>query len=118
PGVIHQIGSMQRIVLGEYDGTISPRAQFLRDALQAAGAVAELSDDIRRAIWEKYVLLVGLSGATSAMRTTLGPIRENPRARAFFLQLMREVVTVGRAHGVDLAPDFADNRRAFADSLP
>lgn len=118
PGVIHQIGTMQRIVLGEYDGVESPRARFLRDALQAAGTDAECSDDVRRAIWEKFVLLVGLSGATCATRSALGSIRDNPPARSFFLQLMQEVVAVGRAHGVELPPDFADNRLAFADSLP
>src|SRR3954464_5943176 len=33
PGVIHQTGTMQRIVVGEYDGTASARARFLHDAL-------------------------------------------------------------------------------------
>lgn len=31
---------------------------------------------------------------------------------------MREVVAVGRTEGVQLAEDFADNRLAFADTLP
>ena len=30
PGVIHQTGTMQRVVLGEYDGRTSARAQFLQ----------------------------------------------------------------------------------------
>lgn len=118
PGVIHQTGTMQRIVLGEYDGRKSARAAFLHEALLEAGVKAELSDDIRRAIWEKYVFLVGLSGTTTVTRMSLGPIRENPRSRAFLLDMMREVVAVGRALGVALPEDFADNRLAFADTLP
>lgn len=118
PGVIHQVGTMQRIVVGEYDGRRSERAAFLHEALLKAGVKAELSDDIRRAIWEKYVFLVGLSGTTTAARTPLGPIRGNPRSRAFLLDMMREVVAVGRALGVALPEDFADNRLAFADTLP
>ena len=31
---------------------------------------------------------------------------------------MREVVAVGRAHGVDLPADIAEQRLAFADRLP
>ena len=31
---------------------------------------------------------------------------------------MREIVAVGRAHGVDLPADFADTRLTFADTLP
>lgn len=44
------------------------------------------------------------------MRKPIGPIRENPRTRAFLLDVAREVVAVGRAHGVDLAQDDADVR--------
>jgi 2-dehydropantoate 2-reductase len=118
PGVIDQVGTMQRIIVGEYDGRESERAKFLHKALLDAGVTAELSRDIRRAIWDKYVFLVGLSGTTTTMRTTLGPIRSNPRTRAFLLDVMREVVAVGRALGVSLDADFADQRMQFADTLP
>ena len=118
PGVIHQVGTMQRIIVGEYDRRETDRARFLHKALLDAGVTAELSPDIRRAIWEKYVFLVGLSATTTSMRTTLGPIRSNPQTRAFLLDIMREVVAVGRALGVALDADFAERRLAFADSLP
>ncbi len=118
PGVIHQVGTMQRIVVGEYDGRASRRARFLHEALVKAGVAAELSADVRKSIWEKYVFLVALSATTTSMRSTIGPIRENPRSRAFLLALMREVVAVGRAHGVALAEDYAEARLKFADGLP
>jgi len=106
------------VVLGEYDGRSSERAQWLHQALKRAGVDAELSGDVRRALWEKYVFLVGLSGATAAMRSSLGPIRRNPQARAFLFELMRETVAVGRAHGVALPADFAEERLAWGDTLP
>lgn len=117
PGVIHQTGTMQRCILGEYDGRRSPRVEALHDALLHAGIKAEISDDIRRTLWEKYVFLVGLSGATATMRSTIGPIREHPQARAFLLDLMKETVAVGRAHGVHLPEDYAEQRLAFADTM-
>ena len=118
PGVIHQTGTMQRIVVGEYGGRKSRRAEELHAALVASGVSAELSDDVRRSIWEKYVFLVGLSATTTSMRRTLGPIRANPQTRAFLHDILREVVAVGRAHGVALPADYADNRMAFGDTLP
>jgi 2-dehydropantoate 2-reductase len=118
PGVIHQTGTMQRVIVGEYDGSASERARFLHEALVKAGVKAELSGDVRRAIWEKYVFLVGLSATTATMRKPLGAIRSNPRSREFLLDVMREVVAVGRALGVDLPADYAAQRLAFADSLP
>jgi 2-dehydropantoate 2-reductase len=109
---------MQRVVIGEYDGKASERARLLHEALLKSGVNAELSGDVRRVIWEKYVFLVGLSATTAAMRTTIGPIRTNPRARAFLLDVMREVVAVGRAQGVALPADYADSCLAHADRLP
>src|SRR6267143_3642780 len=118
PGVIQQTGAMQRVVLGEYDGRISERARFLHEALLKAGVTSELSNDVRRAIWEKYAFLVGISATTTAMRTTIGPIRTNPHTRAFLLEIMREVVAVGRAQGIALPADYADACLARADGLP
>ncbi|MGZ5092012.1 MAG: ketopantoate reductase family protein [Burkholderiales bacterium] len=117
PGVILQTGTLQRLVFGEYDGTRSLRARQLLEALLGAGIEAELSEDIRRTLWEKYVFLVGLSGTTTTMRMPIGAIRENPQTRAFLLDLMKETVAVGRAHGVNLPEDYAELRLAFADTV-
>lgn len=117
PGVILQTGKMQRLVFGEQDGKASTRTQRFLEACQQSGIEAELSADIRRAIWEKFVFVVGTSATTTTMRQTIGPIRENSRTRAFLLEVMREVVAVGRAHGVPLADDFAENRLGFCDTL-
>ena len=108
---------MQRVIVGEYDGTRSERVVALHAALLEAGIKAEISDDIRRTLWEKYVFLVGLSGSTTTMRSTIGPIRENAQTRAFLHDLMKETVAVGRAHGVNLPGDYADQRLAFVDTM-
>lgn len=118
PGVIKHTGTLQRLVFGEYDGSRSRRAETLLDACRKGGIDAELSTDIRRQIWEKFVFLVGLSGTTTTMRVPIGAIRANPRTRAFLLDLMREAVAVGRAQGVALEKDYAEKRLAFCDSLP
>jgi 2-dehydropantoate 2-reductase len=117
PGVISRTGPLQRLIVGEFDGQRSARVEAFHGAALAGGIDAEVSDDIRRAIWEKYVFLVGLSATTTTMRVPIGPIRENPQSRALLLDLMREVVAVGRAHGVPLPEDFAERRLEFADGV-
>jgi 2-dehydropantoate 2-reductase len=118
PGVIAQTGALQRLVLGEYDGRRSPRLDALYAACRRAGIDVEISDDIRRSIWEKFVVLVAMSGATTAMRRTIGPIRSHPLTREFLLDLAREVVAVGRARGVNLPADYTEQRIAFFDQWP
>ena len=117
PGVIRQTGPMQRLLFGEFDGSRSPRAEALLAACLAGGIKAEVSDNILREIWQKYVFLVGLSGTSTTIRMPIGPIRENRQTRAFLLDVMREVVAVGRAQGVDLAEDYAEVRLQLADDV-
>ena len=117
PGVITRTGPLQRLIFGEFDGRPSPRVKAFHSAAVAGGIDAEVSSDIRRAIWEKFVFLVGLSATTTTMRVPIGPIRENPQSRALLLDLMREVVAVGRAQGVPLPEDYAEQRLEFADGM-
>ena len=51
------------------------------------------------------------------MRKPIGPIRGNPQTRTFLLDVMREVVAVGRAQGVDLAENHAELRLQLADDV-
>ncbi|HET9082213.1 MAG TPA: 2-dehydropantoate 2-reductase [Trebonia sp.] len=118
PGLIRHSGTLQKLVFGEYDGSLSPRVRQFRDACAGGGIDAEVSDRVEQAIWEKFVFLVGLSGATSLARSAIGPIRSHPRSRAFLHDVMQEVVQVGLAQGVPLPAGYADDRLAFTDQLP
>jgi 2-dehydropantoate 2-reductase len=55
PGVIRQTGPMQRLIFGEFDGARSARAEALLEACLKGGIKAEISPDIRRDIWQKFV---------------------------------------------------------------
>jgi 2-dehydropantoate 2-reductase len=117
-GVIRQTGTMQRLLFGEFDGSRSQRGEALLAACLAGGINAELSSDIVREIWQKFVFLVALSGTTTTIRKPIGPIRSNAQTRGLLLDVMQEVVAVGRAHGVALPADYAQARLEFADGLP
>ena len=118
PGVIGHVGTMQRVVIGELGGGSSPRVERFRKALVRGGISAEISDDVARTIWEKFVFLVGLSAATTVMRAPLGPVRADPEGRKLLLAAMQETVAVARARGIDLPEDYAGNRLEFVDGLP
>ncbi len=117
PGVIRRTGPLERLVFGEIAGGSSPVGEKLLEIALKGGINAELSADVRREVWQKFVFLIGLSATTSSMRSRIGPIRTNPLTRAFLLDVMREVVAVGRAQGVGLAEDYAEQRLAFADAV-
>lgn len=118
PGVIVHTGTMQKLIFGDNDGRCSELASAFVHLCRSAGIDAEVRTDIERAIWEKFVFLVGLSATTTAMRLPIGRVRSHPESRRLLLEVMQEVVSVARAKGVPIEAGYADNRLAFCDGLP
>ena len=86
------------------------------DAAQKAGLDVALAENIDVELWNKFVFLSSLAGATASTRQPIGPILADPDTRALFHNLLREVVAVGRAKGVALPADHADKTSTFAES--
>jgi 2-dehydropantoate 2-reductase len=118
PGVIRHNGKLQRLAIGERNRHKTPRTMSIEAAFQAAAVECEISDDIERALWEKFVFIVGLSAATCLFRRPIGSIRSHSQSRDLLHKLMAEAVTVGIAAGARLEPSYAENRLAFMDTLP
>jgi 2-dehydropantoate 2-reductase len=118
PGVIRHTGTMASLTFGELDGKTTPRVQTFLEACTKAGITSRATDDIQKAIWEKYVFLVAASAMTSLTRLPLGPVREDPDTRALTAQIMSEVYSVGKAKGVRLDPDLVEKLLQRLDGLP
>jgi 2-dehydropantoate 2-reductase len=118
PGVIAHTGTMARLRFGAVLPAQEPAAQALLAACAAAGVDAERVDDIRQALWMKFVFLASLAGCTSVSRQPVGVLRADPDLRAMMEAAMREAWSVGRAKGIALADDFVARQVAFLDTLP
>jgi 2-dehydropantoate 2-reductase len=118
PGVIRQTGTYQRMTFGELDGRVSDRGRRLRDLCEAAGFEGVLSRDIMVPVWEKFILLVPLSGLNALTRLPLGKWRDDPDLLALYEAALHETVSVGLAEGVRLPPDSAQRTLAQMRSMP
>jgi 2-dehydropantoate 2-reductase len=117
PGVIRHTGTLQRVTLGELDGSTSARVEALVAVFRAGGVDATASPDIRSATWEKFVFLTAVSGMTALTRSPIGPIREHPRTRSMLIDALRETVAVARAEAVALPDSVVDKLVAQIDAL-
>jgi 2-dehydropantoate 2-reductase len=118
PGVVRQTGTYQQMTFGELDGRISERGRRLSDLCAAAGFEGVLSPDIMVPVWEKFILLVPLSGLNALTRLPLGKWRDDPDLLALYEATLRETVAVGRAEGIRLPPDSVDKTLAMMRSMP
>jgi 2-dehydropantoate 2-reductase len=116
PGAIQHF-LLGRIQFGEMDGRESPRARAFLAACERAGIPCELSRDVARTLWQKYVYLVAQSGMSSVTRCPAGVIRTVPETRRLFRLLLEEMAALAQAAGVDLGPDIVDVNMRMLDSL-
>ncbi len=113
PGVIKHLSQSAKILFGHSD----QHPDGVLDAFVDAGRMAKidvaLSPDIERALWEKFILLTGLAGATAALRSAIGPIMADAETRGFFRALMQESFEVCKAKGVAVSTDFVEGRMTY-----
>jgi len=118
PGVVEHLGPFARLRYGPLQPAQSERMQAFHAACQRARIDAELLADPRRAIWEKFVFLVGMSSLTTLTRQPIGVIREHAEMRRLLRQVMSEAAALARAEGVPLDEAFVDAQMAAVDKLP
>jgi len=118
PGIVRQTGTYQRMTFGERDRTISPRGKRLAELCAAAGFEGVLSPDVLVPLWDKFTMLVPLANVNALTRAPLGKYRADPDTWSLVLGSVHETVAVGRAEGVNLAPDAADQAIALIRSMP
>jgi len=116
PGVIKQVSQFRRVVLGELDGQVTFRAQAVHKAFQDTGITAELSDNILKVLWTKFVFISAASSLGSLTRLPMGDYRAVPETRAMIVSLMNEVKDVARAQGVILDEDVVKKSLDFMDN--
>jgi len=118
PGVIVQTGAMARLRFGPVRRSQNTAAEAFLAACKDANIEAELTDDIVRVLWEKFVLLVSISATTTVARSTVGVVRADPDLRWLLETCMRETWALGRKRGVKLADDLVAQTLKFVDGLP
>jgi 2-dehydropantoate 2-reductase len=116
PGVIGHYSQFGRIAFGELNGKETPRLKPILDAINASGVKVEITEDIQKVLWTKFVFIAPISAMGCLTRVTLGEYRGVPEARKILLAAVSEVTAVGRAGGVALDADVVEKTMAFIDA--
>jgi len=118
PGVIAHTGTMARLRVGAFPGGRVEAAHAFAAACRDASVDAEVSPDIRRALWEKFCFLAAFAGCTCAALQPIGVVRADADLRATFEGAVREAWSVGSAAGDSLADYYVKGMVTAIDMLP
>ena len=116
PGVIRQVSQFRRIVFGELAGGQSARIQSIFEVLNPTGITVEISENIRKVLWTKFVFISAVSSIGSLTRLPMGEYRAVPQSRSLLTNIMQEVEALARAEGILLDPDVVQQSLEFVDS--
>jgi 2-dehydropantoate 2-reductase len=97
------------LTYGEWDGGVTPRVEAIQRLFAGSNIMHNLSDNIQRDMWLKYLFIATLSGMTTLMRSSVGPIREAEYGLELTNRLIQEIAAVMKAEEAPL-PDDAINR--------
>jgi len=104
PGLIsHNMG--RRLVIGEPGGKNTARTQRLAEALAGAGFEIVATNAIEKEFWVKLLGNVSFNPVSALTVSTADRLIDDPLVKAYMVGIMREVLAIGRAVGVDAAID-------------
>lgn len=98
-GEIRQMTELHTLTYGERDGSRSERVARIEAQMDGVRFQARASDKILLEMWEKWVFLATLAGATTLMRAAVGDIVAAPGGPAFIEALHDECQAVAVANG-------------------
>lgn len=107
-GEIVHMSEQHGLTFGELDRDRSERARAIEELMTGAQFDARLSDHIVLDMWQKWVFLATLAGATCLMRAAIGDIVTAPGGLDFILGLFEECCAIAAANGYATRPDFIE----------
>ncbi len=102
--------NLGKIIFGEADNNnLSLRVQQAQAAFDRVGIAYQTPADMMRIMWWKFMVNVGVNQASAVMRAPYGAFQYSEDAQALMEALMREVIALAAAAGVNLVEnDIAD----------
>jgi 2-dehydropantoate 2-reductase len=118
PGVVLRTGGEGKMVFGELSGALTERVQRIASAFQQSGIPHQVSTDINRVLWEKFLFIAGVGGVTALARSGIGPLLASPEGRTLLTTSCEEIAAVALAERVPLPADAVDRVVEQAATLP
>ncbi|MGB4588556.1 MAG: ketopantoate reductase family protein [Clostridiaceae bacterium] len=95
--------NMGMLVIGENKtSSISERVQHLNDFLNSHGITCDIENDMRKKMWGKLMLNVGVNQVVSLYGGTYAEIQKEGSSREMMKAAMREVILLSEKEGVNL----------------
>jgi 2-dehydropantoate 2-reductase len=118
PGEIRWMGMQPALKLGPRSPDQRADLEACAETLRAGSIDVEVTPDIERVRWAKFLFISPYAAVGAVERTPLATLRRAPAARARLETAMREIAALAAARGVELPADVVDEAMRRVDALP
>lgn len=118
PGRIRHIGAEPYIAFGKEGGEVTEKMLAISDAFVSAGIHCEISVNILKDIWEKFLIMATFGGIGSITQAPIGILRSIEETRKMIEISMDEVIELANSMGIDLNNNSRKRAWDFLNSLP
>ena len=102
PGEIKHVGKIKRLSFGpRYKGNEEIANDFYQ-LCRKADFQTILSEDINQDIWEKWIFLATIAGATTLFQTSIDNINTKSNGKIFIQNLWNECINISKENGYEL----------------
>ena len=96
---------------------INEKVRRVQKAFESAGIQYETPVDMLRIMWWKFMINVGMNQASAVMRAPYGVFHKDKDAQELMEALMREVIALAQAQGINLSEHDIDEWIPFLHGL-
>jgi len=104
--------SIGKIIFGKMDSINHDKLVDLHELMNVAEIPNQLSDDIQKAQWAKYLVNVVGNQLTFLLEFPYGQFRTNQHLEVLMDMISNEVLAVGNAHGVAIGQEEVDRMKS------
>lgn len=119
PGHVKHSGGNPLIRFGHLDNHADPRVNTLSEIFNHCyGVKSSIPEDIKVAMWQKFMLIAPWSGLGAVSRAPIGVLLDQPETRDLLTEAIEEVFQLGLAREINLPADSVSKTLVTLGDIP
>lgn len=115
PGYVNHVGGPGKIFFGSDS---DENFQWVADILNKGGINATYTENIKKAVWKKYLFVSPVAAITSAYKITFGQLAEDKTLLNELEKMMNEIQNLAHHSGIQLTDQDVKDSLAMMNNFP
>jgi 2-dehydropantoate 2-reductase len=117
PGIILKTGSYEHLFFGSSPIPLA-KLKAIESIFKKASFESALADNIEAVVWEKFIFISAVASTTSYFNQNIGAVLNDPKSKAIYIVLLREISALAFAKNIAIPKDIVDKTIVKLEKSP